>query len=151
MDPFLIGGALVAGFGVGALAVLVARRRGEPEEVVQYEVVTEERAPSPPPAPAAAPAPDFDQTDFAVVEAPPAPARPPAPRSGPAGPARASWAPREAPPEPVPTEWARRHVGPVESGRTKGVCSGCGTTISVSTQRPLRIACPVCGRTRLLA
>lgn len=64
------------------------------------------------------------------------------------------WArprPREEAPAPVPTEWARRQVGPLEPGRAKGVCSGCGTALSVSMARPLRIACPECGRTRLLA
>jgi hypothetical protein len=55
------------------------------------------------------------------------------------------------PPPPVPTEWARRQVGPAPAGRTKGACSGCGAMLSVTNQRPLRIACPVCGRTRLLA
>lgn len=55
------------------------------------------------------------------------------------------------PPAPIPTEWARRQVGPAGPGRTKGACSGCGAMLSVSNQRPLRIACPVCGRTRLLA
>jgi DNA-directed RNA polymerase subunit RPC12/RpoP len=50
----------------------------------------------------------------------------------------------------VPTEWAKRVTGPVEPDRVKGICSGCGTRISVTTKRPLRIACPVCGRTRLL-
>lgn len=51
----------------------------------------------------------------------------------------------------VPTEWARRQVGPVEPGRTAGACGGCGARLSVSNARPLRIACPVCGRTKLLA
>ena len=51
----------------------------------------------------------------------------------------------------VPSEWARRQVGPVEPGRVAGACGGCGARLSVSTQRPLRIACPVCGRTKLLA
>ena len=51
----------------------------------------------------------------------------------------------------VQTEWARRQVGPVEAGRTAGACGGCGARLSVSNARPLRIACPVCGRTKLLA
>lgn len=51
----------------------------------------------------------------------------------------------------VPTEWARRQVGLVEPGRTAGACGGCGARLSVSNARPLRIACPVCGRTKLLA
>jgi len=51
----------------------------------------------------------------------------------------------------VPTEWARRQVGPVEPGRVAGVCGGCGSRLSVSNQRPLRIACPVCGRNKLIA
>jgi hypothetical protein len=64
-----------------------------------------------------------------------------------------SWAQQvmETSPREVPTEWARRQVGPTEPGRTAGACGGCGARLSVSTARPLRIACPVCGRTKLLA
>lgn len=64
-----------------------------------------------------------------------------------------SWAQQtmEEVASPIPSEWARRQVGPAEPGRTKGACGGCGAALSVSNQRPLRIACPVCGRTKLLA
>lgn len=68
-------------------------------------------------------------------------------------PSMKSWAQQvmeESGPE-VQTEWARRQVGPVEAGRTSGACGGCGARLSVSAARPLRIACPVCGRTKLLA
>lgn len=58
---------------------------------------------------------------------------------------------RETAQPEVASEWARRQVGPVEPGRVAGACGGCGARLSVSTQRPLRIACPVCGRTKLLA
>src|SRR5882672_1878867 len=61
-------------------------------------------------------------------------------------------APASEPSSPaVPMEWAQRHEsGPAAPGRVRGACSGCGTKLTVSNRRPLRIACPVCGRTRLL-
>jgi hypothetical protein len=54
---------------------------------------------------------------------------------------------------PIQTEWARRaFTGPVGADRVRGMCSGCGTTLSVArAPRPLRTACPVCGRTRVLS
>lgn len=177
VEALLVGGALVLGFGAGVAGILVARRAKapKPEPVVELEVVLDD-APAtfvpPAPKPAAAPA-------LPVAAPPPAtprshPERAPAmvltrgvqmtddafrrpPPARPAPETRAPprpWArpaPREEPPAPVPSEWARRQVGPLEPGRAKGVCSGCGTALSVSMQRPLKIACPVCGRTRLLA
>ncbi|HUR67831.1 MAG TPA: hypothetical protein VM370_01185 [Candidatus Thermoplasmatota archaeon] len=64
-----------------------------------------------------------------------------------------SWAQqvRESAAPSVETEWARRQVGPVEAGRVAGVCGGCGSRLSVTDRRPLRIACPVCGRNKLVA
>lgn len=159
--------ALLLGFALGVLALLLFRRKPVAREPPLA------RAPPPPPR-ASAPPPeawsddDDDAVEFALVDdepparaAPRAPPRaPPAPQSPP--PARP--APYRPPPpgrpiapemdDPVgtvPTEWARRHVGPLEPGRVKGICSGCGTPISISTRRPLRVACPVCGRTRLLS
>lgn len=96
------------------------------------------------------------------ARAPPVRSLPPAPSNeseehfGVAGPARAPPMPKPVMPadfedSTVQTEWARRHVGPLEPGRVKGVCSGCGTQLSISKHRPLKIACPVCGRTRLLS
>lgn len=138
------------------------------------------RAPAPPPPPASprahterAPAmiltrgvemqdSSFDRRPMRA--APPAPAppprrAPPPPRSEPPARAQArpappkTWAQQamEQSPAPIPSEWARRQVGPVEPGRTAGACGGCGARLSVSDQRPLRIACPVCGRSKLLA
>lgn len=89
--------------------------------------------------------------DDALDRRPRAPA--PAPRAAPPPrPPPKSWAQQalEETPSAVPTEWARRQVGPVEKGRTAGVCGGCAARLSVSNARPLRIACPVCGRTKLL-
>ena len=82
---------------------------------------------------------------FVRAPAPRPPMREPAPMK--------SWAQQvmESTPGEVPTEWARRQVGPVEPGRSAGACGGCGARLSVSNARPLRIACPVCGRTKLLA
>ena len=88
----------------------------------------------------------------APARAAPAPAAAPAPPPRRAPPMR-SWAQevRETIQPEVPTEWARRQVGPVEPGRVAGACGGCGARLSVSDARPLRIACPVCGRTKLIA
>lgn len=177
-ELLLVGGALVGGFGLCALVVLAARRRPPTDEPVELEVVEESPVTFVPPAPrpsapvAAAPPPPaharthpakapamvltpgvamqdeaFERPRNVPVNAPPQ--RPPMR----APPSMKSWAQQtmEQLPAPVPTEWARRQVGPVEPGRAKGVCSGCGANLSVSTQRPLRIACPVCGRTKLLA
>jgi len=132
-------GALFAGLALGILVVLpFALRRRRPE--VAHDVVAAEtfEAPAPPPA---APRPPLDQAenDPFGISRPTTPRPPPAAQPLPA-----------APIDGVPTEWAKRVTGPVEPGRVKGICSGCGTRISVTTQRPLRIACPVCGRTRLL-
>lgn len=84
-----------------------------------------------------------------------APARPPASSAPPPrrAPPMKTWAQevRETIQPEVPTEWARRQVGPAEPGRVAGACGGCGARLSVSNARPLRIACPVCGRTKLIA
>lgn len=156
--------ALVAGGGVGlAIALVLAKRVAHPaaEPAVAFEPVEEHPVTfvppvAPPPTqrnahPERAPAmvlttgvemvdASFERRARPRPVAPAAPARP--------VPVLAKDPP---PPSPVPSEWARRQVGPVEPGRTKGVCSGCGTSISVTNARPLRIACPVCGRTKLLA
>lgn len=162
--------ALLLGFALGVLALLLFRRRPD------VPVGARPRGPPPgktaahaPPAPVAPPrAPpeqaaddDWEETvDFAIVEdepepAPAPPPRAPAPTTPPPPPHRGP-PPRPYVPEMeqegvVPTEWARRHVGPLEPGRVKGICSGCGTPISISKRRPIRVACPVCGRTRLLS
>lgn len=159
--------ALVAGGGVGLAVALVLAKRMSPEPEVAFEPVEEHPVTFVPPAPRA------------MASAPPRasaasrPEREPVmiltngvrmrdmnfQRGGLGGsPPNVASRPREVvlprappPPAPVPSEWARRQVGPVDPGRSKGVCSGCGTSISVSNARPLRIACPVCGRSKLLA
>lgn len=180
-EALLVGGALVLGFGAGVAGILLARRvkAPKPEPVVDLEVVMDgdespatfvPPAPKPPaaapaPAPASAPPPAHPRAHperapamvltrgvemaDAAYQRPAPPRQAPEPRERPQ-----PWArppPRQEPPPTVPSEWARRLVGPLEPGRAKGVCSGCGTSLSVSMQRPLKIACPVCGRTRLLA
>ena len=88
---------------------------------------------------------EFSRRSPAQAPAPRPPMREPPPMK--------SWAQqvRETTQAAVPTEWARRQVGPVEPGRVAGACGGCGARLSVSNARPLRIACPVCGRTKLIA
>ena len=147
-DLLLAGMAAVGGVAAGGMLYLLVRRRAPPpgprEEVVELEVLSEETV---------VPAPSFEaEPAFSVApaRAPPRPAPLPASPRG-VRPTYDPDDPPELPDSPIPTEWARRQVGPVEGGRMKGVCSGCGTSLSVSTARPLRIACPVCGRTRLLA
>lgn len=90
-----------------------------------------------------------DATAARAPQRAPPPARPPM-RAPPPAKSWAAQAMEQSGPE-IPSEWARRQVGPVEPGRVAGACGGCGARLSVSTQRPLRIACPVCGRTKLLA
>lgn len=128
-------GALAAGFALGALTIFAAsafRRRPRPAdepEVVRLEPVEDD-----------APAPFEDH--FGVSHAAPRAPAPAAPRPAPHAP-EASL---------VPTEWAARATdAPLAPGHVRGVCSGCGTPLSVGPRRPLRIACPECGRTRLLA
>lgn len=125
-DWLLLAGALVAGIAAGAVLTLALERRrarrGGPAEPVLTEV-----------AEVAAPRPVVELAPVATAAAPQAPA-PPAGGSV------------------VVSEWARRDDGgALAPGRTKGVCSGCGVPITVSTRRPLRISCPECGRSRLLA
>lgn len=171
MDLLVVGGALAAGFGLGVAVLVVARRRPKkPDAPVEMEIVDDSPATFVPPAPAArAPPPPASTRAHperapamvlthgvqmadapldrraAAAPAPRAPMREPPPMK--------TWAQqtREEVGSPIPSEWARRQVGPLEPGRTKGACGGCGAALSVSTQRPLRIACPVCGRTKLLA
>lgn len=170
-DLFLAGTAVAGGIAVGGLLYLAVRPRRP--ALVPLEIIQEEEV-----VPLARARDDRelrfdDDAPFSVaspvsvpvhVEAAPAPraaaAVPPPPRvvapiaAGRGPPPRAAFdrdVPPEPPASPIPTEWARRLVGPLDAGRTKGVCSGCGTHLSVSTARPVRIACPVCGRTRLLA
>src|SRR5438552_18027581 len=96
------------------------------ETIVPLEIVADDE-----PAPA-------EEHPFSVV-------RPRPPMQGVDRPAVA------APESAIPMEWAHRHEGgPAPAGRVRGVCSGCGTKLTVSNRKPLRIACPVCGRTRLL-
>ena len=141
LAAFAVGGGVVAG---GLLYLALRRRAPRPEEPLPLEVLSVETF-------VAAPVAESGPEDhpFSLVQAAPPPVRP-APARG----VRPTYDP-DALPElsesPIPTEWARRQVGPLEGGRMKGVCSGCGTSLSVSAARPLRIACPVCGRTRLLA
>lgn len=131
----VLAGALAAGFALGALTILgvnLWRRRPQKaaaEEVVPLEPVLDEPA-------GFEPAGDT----FGVVH-------------GPRGHAPPRSQPASAPVQSnVPTEWAQRVApGPLPAGRVRGVCSGCGTPLSVSDKRPLKIACPECGRTRLLA
>lgn len=131
-------GALAAGFALGALTIFVAtlrRRRASEPEVVRLEPVPDDAEDAP-----------FED-HFGVAhaprakekrEAPAAVQRPPVPDPGPTS---------------VPTEWAQRAPdgAALPPGHVRGVCSGCGTPLSVGPRRPLRIACPECGRTRLLA
>jgi hypothetical protein len=119
---------------VGLIVVVILLRRQE--KPVELEVLGEEEPAPAAPAPVRLPAPEDDLFSVAKDELHPRSlaARPlPASKGG------------------VPTEWARRQVGPLEPGRVRGMCSGCGTAISVSRNRPIRVACPVCGRTRLLS
>ena len=158
-------GALAAGFALGALTIFVAglRRRRPHEADAKPEVVRLDPPPEEEPivtlepieddAPAAEPG--FDDHFGVSRHAPPAPTpRPPpapAPARAPRGPP--PRAPLPAPePSTIPTEWAARATdAPLPPGHVRGVCSGCGTPLSVGPRRPLRIACPECGRTRLLA
>lgn len=153
LEWVIIAGALFVGLALGILIVLpfsMKRRRKE----ISHEVVAEEfPAPSamrPPQVRRSPPPPERVEVEFQVedfgVAADPLRADPPRPRAGPA------MMPRSPPPpeDAIPTEWARRFTGEAEAGRAKGICSGCGTKLSVGMQRPLRIACPVCGRQRLL-
>ena len=162
--------AVLAGLGLIVVLILLRGKKGEDE--VAFEILGEETTPStaslpgssarsasdfavaPPNAPAAAPprrpaAPlgrDVESDSFSVSRDELDPRALP-----PRFPARPTLPPLPPGPPNVPTEWARRQVGPLEPGRVRGICSGCGTTISVSRRRPLRVACPVCGRTRLLS
>lgn len=148
-DAWLIGGAVALGVGAGAGLILAVRARrydrerheAEAELPLEFELVPDE--------PVAVPVQNLDvprhEADLVPLAV-----------TGPRG--RMPLPPilrdaRAPPPEPqpIPTEWARRLVGPAPPGRSKGACSGCGAMLSVSNARPLRIACPVCGRTRLLA
>lgn len=127
----VLAGALAAGFAVGALTVLLlSLRRQRPAPEPTTEVIPHGPRPAEPGAPPSAPA---------------------------AGPAGHLGAPQRVPLSPhdatVPLEWAERAhpgAGPVP-GRARGVCSGCGTAINVSMRRPVRVACPECGNTRLLS
>jgi len=143
-----VAGALFVGLALGILVVLPFSMRRRRKEILN-EVISEEYPAANDRTPPLARGPraevDFEQVDFGV--APDAPkAEAPRPRPGPA------MMPRTPPPpeDAIPTEWARRLTGPIEEGRAKGVCSGCGTMLSVGMQRPLKISCPVCGRQRLL-
>ena len=127
------GGFLVGALTIGAIALMRRRVPAKPKEpeVVPFEAIVEETPPV-----------DFEPVEedhFGVTHAP---RNAPSPRvlSGPA-----------LDPSVAPTEWASRVSGPLPPGHTRGVCSGCGTPLSVGPRRPLRIACPECGRTRLLA
>jgi hypothetical protein len=151
----IIAGAVLAGLALGILAVLPlharrrrARQRITTEVVAQaYEILGEDdETPLAPPTPPPAPATDDDEP-YTIARDPLAPA-PPSPR---ASPAPHPYPPTPPPPEDaIPSEWARRLTGPLHPDRARGICSGCGTKLSVSKRRPIRIACPVCGRTRLL-
>lgn len=181
MEPLVVAAALAGGAGLAGVAIFAAwrtTRRPRAREPVAMELVIEDDAPvrfvppanavaarvvaSTPPPPASprshaerAPAMVLTQgvqmQDEAFARrAAPRPAERPPFREPPPMKTWAQQALAESGPE-VPTEWARRQVGPVEPGRVAGACGGCGARLSVSTARPLRIACPVCGRTKLLA
>ena len=178
MDPLLTAGLVAGGVALAGVAVFAAWRltRRAPEAPVEMELVIEDErpvsfvppsrmpapvaaAPPPPSSPRAHPerAPAMVLTQGVAMRddafsrrAPVAPARR-EPFKEP--PPMKSWAQqvKDTTGPEVPTEWARRQVGPVESGRVAGACGGCGARLSVSDTRPLRIACPVCGRTKLVA
>lgn len=151
VNELLLGSVAVgAGLAAGGLIYLALRPRRA--KLVPLEVVEEEIVPAP-----VAAGPRFEDDPFSVAAPPPRAAA--LPEASPLSLVtkrmlRPTYDP-EDPPEfresAVTTEWARRQVGPVDRGRQKGVCSGCGTHLSISQERPLRVACPVCGRTRLLA
>lgn len=144
-------GAAAAGFLLGILVILpfaIRRRRasaareeaaaegaaagvsGGDDEVVALEVIGDDDQPEP-------------GDHFSVSR--PAGATPPRPAM------RGVERPPGGPESNIPMEWAHRHEGgPAPPGRVRGVCSGCGSKLTVSNRKPLRIACPVCGRTRLL-
>ena len=151
--------ALLLGFALGVLAILVFRRRPPAEPAPEARRARRPRsAPEPTAVPVSgARAESWEDVEFEVVQddapATPAPAASSPTRAPRPPPARAvqPLPPLDEVESSVPTEWARRHVGPPEPGRVKGICSGCGTPLSISLRRPLRVACPVCGRTRLLA
>ena len=145
--------ALLLGFSLGVLALLVMfRKRGAPAAPQEPRGMPPPTHDPPPVTPAQ---PSWDEVEFEIVEddEPPRATRPaPQPARPRPPPARAvqPLPPTESPGE-IPTEWARRHVGAAPPDRVKGICSGCGTPLSISRRRPLRVACPVCGRTRLLS
>lgn len=134
--------ALAAGFLLGVLVILPfvirARRKrashgdGEndaasaaPDDAVPLEIIDDAL-------------PDHDDHPFSVVSSRP-------PMRGVDRPAA------PLPESAIPMEWAQRYEGgPAPEGRVRGACSGCGSKLTVSNRKPLRIACPVCGRTRLL-
>lgn len=155
VDALYLVVALLLGVAIGVLAMVLLRpRRRAAPEATAHEVVEDdedETEPFSPPRPAARPGPparraaapetEFDDSfGVAAREAQAPPARDELPR--PPMP--------DAPEGGLPTEWAKRVIGAVEPGRVRGVCSGCGTALSITRRRPVRIACPVCGRTRVL-
>lgn len=123
------------------------------EPMVAFEIVEDEPAPAAPVDPHARWRP---ATPLGAPAAPPPfpapPTRaPPQPQAPPYVTPRPVREPRVEMP-PVQTEWARRAFGPLGADRVRGMCSGCGTMLSVArAPRPLRTACPVCGRTRVLS
>lgn len=167
MNELLLGGlAIGGGLLTGGLLYLAFRPRRD--RVVALEIVSEETLVR---APARAREGDratpFEDAPFSLVQPSPAGGRRVPVRTnatsvpdhdplrildnGALRPTYDPDDPPELPDSPIPTEWARRQVGPLDNGRMKGLCSGCGTHLSISQERPVRIACPVCGRTRLLA
>ena len=175
----IAGGAGLSGLAVWA--AWRSTRTPASEEPVEMELVPSPRpariaarpvpvTAAPPPARAAPPAPAsprshaqrapamvltqgvaMQDSEFsrAAMRAPAAPAQPE--RRAPPPPKTWAQQTRESAAPEVQTEWARRQVGPVEPGRVAGACGGCGARLSVSAARPLRIACPVCGRSKLVA
>lgn len=130
--------ALGGGFAVGALTIgllALLRRRAPAKTKAEPEVVPFEAVEDDAPAP-------FEPVEdhFGVTHAPRGNA-----------PSQRVMSGRPLDESVAPTEWAARVSGPLPPGHTRGVCSGCGTPLSVGPRRPLRIACPECGRTRLLA
>lgn len=127
------GGFAVGALTIGALALMRRRAPAKPKadpEVLPFEPVEDDAAE--PFAPV--------EDHFGVTHAPRGNA-----------PSQRVMSGRPLDESIAPTEWASRVSGPLPPGHTQGVCSGCGTPLSVGPRRPLRIACPECGRTRLLA
>lgn len=129
--------------GAKASSAGAAATKGPP---VVFEIVHEDEPLVPRPLPSfnplTRPATPSPSPAFPRGARTPPPARPPTPH------ASSFMGPQDG----VTTEWARRLVGPAPPGRAVGQCGKCHTRLAVSMQpRPLRVCCPECGRSRVLA